>query len=291
MSLPIIMHVNYCEQGQSLAEMCQKAVAWGYDGIEFRRKRSGVDETPEGYLDEIAKGVAQSGLKQVLFGGPGIDFTSADASVRKTQLEEGLQFFRLAAERFDLTVCNVSAGAIPRRAGAPAWDYHASGSGAATEDHYVWAAEGFRELGALATELGFKMAFETHMGCVTDLPVPTKKVLDMIGSSAVGANLDYGNMVYFTKVPSLKETIATLSGQIFMVHLKNSHAVPVGDHTFMVKCPLGDGLINNREFLTLLKADGFHGPICIEAPRAGDREWFAQQDIAYLKSVLADLNW
>ncbi len=291
MSLPIIMHVNYCEQGQTLAEMCQKAVDWGYDGIEFRRKRSGVQETVEEYLDEIAKGVEKSGLKHVLFGGPGIDLVSPDLSVRKAQIAEGVHFYQQAAQRFHLTVCNVSAGAISRHAGAPSWDYHASGSGAATEAHYMWAAEGFRELGHLATELKFKMAFETHMGCLTDLPEPTQKVLDMIGSDAVGANLDYGNMVYFSKVPSLKETIATLSGQIFMVHLKNSHAVPVGDQTFMVKCPLGDGLINNREFLKLLRADGFDGPICIEAPRAGDREWFAQEDIAYLKSVLKDLAW
>ena len=27
MSLPIIMHVNYCEQGQPISEMCRKAVA------------------------------------------------------------------------------------------------------------------------------------------------------------------------------------------------------------------------------------------------------------------------
>ena len=73
-----------------------------------------------------------------------------------------------------------------------------------------------------------------------------------------------------------------------MVHLKNAHAINVGDHTVMVKCPLGEGMINNREFLRLLREDGFDGPICIEAPRQGDREWFAQQDIHYLKSVLSD---
>ena len=289
MSLPIIMHVNYCEQGQTIPEMCRKAVAWGFDGIEFRRVRRGVDETPEAYVDEVAISAEDAGLKHVLFGGPGVNLATEDAAERKAQVEEGMHFYRVAAERVKLTVCNVGAGSIPRRdRRAPSWDYHASGSGAATEDHYKWAAEGYRELGAVAEEFGFKMAFETHMGCLTDLPEPTAKLLDMIDSPAVGANLDYGNMVYFAKAPSLNEAISALSGRIYMVHLKNAHAINVGDHTVMVKCPLGEGMINNREFLRLLREDGFDGPICIEAPRQGDREWFAQQDIHYLKSVLSD---
>jgi sugar phosphate isomerase/epimerase len=40
-----------------------------------------------------------------------------------------------------------------------------------------------------------------------------------------------------------------------------------------------------------LKEAGYDGPICIEAPRSGDREWFAQADIAYLKALLKDLAW
>ena len=37
MEWPIIMHVNYCEQGQTIEEICEKAVKWGFDGVEFRR--------------------------------------------------------------------------------------------------------------------------------------------------------------------------------------------------------------------------------------------------------------
>ena len=292
MPLPIIMHVNYCEQGQTIPEMCQKAVAWGYDGIEFRRKRRGADETPEAYVDKVARSAEDAGLRHVLFGGPGINLAKADAAERKAQTEEGLRFYRLAAERVKLTVCNVGAGLIPRRdKTAQAGDYRASGSGAATEDHYRWAAEGYRELGALAEEFGFKMVFETHMECLTDLPEPTKKLLDMIDSPAVGANLDYGNMIHFANAPSLGKAISILKDRLYMVHLKNAYRVGIGDLPVMVRCPLGDGIINNREFMRLLREDGFEGPICIESPREGDREWFAQQDIHYLKSLLNDMDW
>ena len=68
MAYPIIMHVNYCEQGQTVEEICRKAAAWGYGGVEFRRKRSGVEETTEEYLDKLEAGVTASGLGHVLFG-------------------------------------------------------------------------------------------------------------------------------------------------------------------------------------------------------------------------------
>ncbi len=35
---------------------------------------------------------------------------------------------------------------------------------------------------------------------------------------------------------------------------------------------------------------GYEGPICVEAPRPGDREWYAQQDLAYVRALLADLG-
>jgi len=285
-SHPIIMHVNYCEQGQTIPEMCEKAVEWGYDGIEFRRSRRGVDETPEEYVDAVAKAAEQTGLRYVLFGGPGWNMMTGDAAQRRAEIEEGIRFYKLAAERVELTVCNTSSGAVPRRPGAPSWRYDLSGSGAATEEHYKWAAEGFKELGALAEDLGFKLAFETHMGCLADLPQPTKKLIDMVDSPAVGANLDYGNMIYFPNPPALEEAVSTLSGRIYMLHLKNAVSVNLGDRKAMVPCSLADGIINNREFLRRLWDDGFDGPLCIEAPRAGDREWFAHEDIRYLKHLM-----
>ncbi len=291
MSLPIIMHVNYCEQGQSLEEMCEKAVGWGYDGIEFRRARSGVDETPEQYLDAVAAAVEKSGLKQPMFGGPGVDMANEDAAFRAQEVKDGLEFYRLAAERFELTVCNTSPGPLRSKdPDAPSWAYDKSGSGAAEDKHFEWAAEGFRELGALAEELGFKLAFETHMGCLADLPEPTARLLDMIGSPAVGANLDYGNMVYFPQPPSLAAAVSTLAGRTYMLHLKNVYPVATAERTINIPCGLGDGIINHREEFKLLQEAGFDGPVCVEAPRGGDREWFAQQDIAYVQSVLGDLD-
>lgn len=290
MAPPIIMHCNFCEQGQTIEEMCCRAAAWGYDGVEFRRKRHGVTETVDDYLGSIARGVERSGLKQVLFGGPGANLMTPDADVRARELDEVAAFFRVAASRFALTVCNTMAGPLLNPAkGVTYSDYHCQGSAVAQPTHWQWAAEGFQRLGALAEELGFRLAFETHMGYLHDLPEPSRKLVDQIGSKAVGINLDYGNAVHFPQPVALAEAIRQCGDRLYYTHLKNYTSLR--GTTARLPAGLADGDINNREFMRLLMTSGYTGPLCIEAPRAGDREWYAQQDLAYLKAVLNDLGW
>jgi sugar phosphate isomerase/epimerase len=289
MALPVIMHVNYCEQGQSIDEICKKAVDWGFEGVEFRRKRAGASEVPEAYLDQIAKGVSRSGLKTVIFGSPGPNLAVADDRARESEIEAVVNFYRLAAERFKLSVCNTFAGNMMNpAAGVSYFECEKHGSFVASEDQWQYAADGFTILGRLAAELGFRFAFETHMCYIHDLPAPAKKLVDRINHPAVGVNLDYGNAVYFKNPPGLKETIGMLGERLYYVHLKNSVGASDGGR---MPSGLGEGEINHRAYLKLLKEAGYDGPVCIEAPRAGDREWFAQADIAYLKSLMRDLEW
>ncbi|MCK5801489.1 MAG: sugar phosphate isomerase/epimerase [Lentisphaeria bacterium] len=290
MAPPIIMHCNFCEQGQSIEEMCCRASNWGYDGVEFRRARGGCEETVEEYLDAIEAGVAKSGLGQVAFGGPGGNFMSPDADEREQELETMIAFYRAAAKRFDLTVCNTMSGPLLNPAsGVNYSDYYCQGSAVARSCHWEWAAEGFRTLGALAGELGFRLAFETHMGYLHDLPEAARKLVDLIDSPAVGINLDYGNAIHFPQPVSLAEAIGQCGDRLYYTHFKNYTAIRGTEGR--LPTGLADGDINNREFVRLLMESGYDGPLCIEAPRAGDREWFAQQDLVYLKAVLEDLGW
>ena len=149
--------------------------------------------------------------------------------------------------------------------------------------------EGFQALGKAAGELGFKFAFETHMCYIHDTPEAAKKLVDMIGSPAIGVNLDYGNVIYLGNAPSLNDTINLLGKALFYVHLKNSiRTSPVAG--LRTPTSLAEGEINNRELLKLLKNSGFSGPVCIEAPRPGDREWFVRSDLAYVGQLMADME-
>jgi len=285
---PIILHVNYVEQGQSIAEMCERAAAWGYDGIEFRRKRSGVAESVDEYLDAIARGVEANGLKHVLFGGPGPNLMAADAAVRAAEIEECAAFYRSAARRFRLTVCNTMTGSL-LAPGAQYHEYDRNGSAAATQQQWQWAVEGFQALGDVAGELGFVFAFETHNCYLHDLPEPTRELVDRIDRASVGINFDYGNILLHPSGPSLADAMRICEGKIYYFHLKNCFILPGAKYHNSIPCGLADGVTNHREYLRRIKALGYEGPICIEAPRQGDREHYAREDLAYLKALMAEI--
>ncbi len=284
---PIILHVNCVEQGQTIEEMCERAVAWGCDGIEFRRKRAGVEETPEQYLDAIARAQKRTGMKRVQFGGPGPNLMSMDAAERRRSLDECAAFYRAAAKRFKLTVCNTMTGTVVAP-NAHYLEFDKNGSAVATEEQWAWAVEGFKELGALAQELGFKFAFETHNCFIHDLPSPTLRLVERIGSPSVGVNFDYSNICINPAGCSLEEAFGTLKDYIFEAHLQNCFKLHVQKYYNFISCGLKDGVINVRKEIRLLKEAGFNGPLVVETPRDGDRETFAQEDLSTLRRLLAE---
>ena len=211
-----------------------------------------------------------------------------DPARREKAVEDAINFYRLAAKRVKLTVCNTMTGELKNPdKNIPYSDYAKHGSGIATESQWQWAVEGFKKLGKFAEEMGFKFAVETHMGYLHDYPLVAKELVDRIDSPAVGVNLDYGNAFEMTDKLPLADTIKKIANRLYYVHLKNSVTLPEGGR---LATGLADGEINHREFLKLLKEIGYSGPICIEAPRAGDREWYARQDAAYMKELLKELD-
>ena len=289
MNNPIILHCNYVEQGQTIDEMCTSAVAWGYDGIEFRRRRFEVEEKPLDYLDAIASAVDRSGLKHVLFGAPGPDLMQPDAAVRKREVDEMIDFFRAAAKRFKLTVCNTMAGSLQSE--RPFFEFDRHGSAIATDEQFAAAVEGFQKLGDLATELGFRFAFELHNVYLHDLPEPSRRLVDAIGRDSVGLNLDYGNIRLYPENPvSLEQSLEICRDHMYLVHLKNIYILGGEKYYNWIMCPLSDGAINNRQMLSILQDQGYDGPLVIESPREGDRQSFATEDLAYLKSIMDELD-
>jgi len=289
MARSIIMHITYCEQGQALADICRKAVDWGFDGVEFRRKRIGVAETSEAYLDELEKGVRASGLKQVLFGYPGPVLTKEDPAEREREVKEAISFYRHVHGRFGVRTVNLLTGGLNNPDERVSYfEYTKHGSSIATESQWQWQVKGCQALADGLKDLPIRFAFETHMVYLHDTIDAVKKLVRLIDRPSIGMNLDYGNIVDFAEHPSLEDALESARGMLYYIHLKNSAAVRGAPGR--VATGLGDGEINNRQLLRTLKAMGYEGPICIEGPRAGDREWYAQQDIAYLKGVMRDLG-
>ena len=287
----VIMHINYCEQGQNIEEICQKAALWGFDGVEFRHVPNGMKFAgTEEYMDTIACNAKRFGLKQIIFGYPAEGICSDCAETREAAVKKAIAFFTLAHNKLGVTVCNVFTDVImnPDKNIPYGPDYSLHGSSVATEAQWNHAAEGYKQIGAAVDPFGMHLAFETHMSYIHDTPEAASKLVRLIDSPAVGINMDYGNTVYFANQPDLSKTIALYGKKLFDLHLKNSVGLATGER---VPTALGGGEINHREYLRLLKASGYTGPVTLEAPRPGDREPYAREDIAYYKQLREEVNF
>ena len=289
---PVIMHVNYGETSfnsygsNTVDDICRMAAELGFDGIEFRGNppKNLAEVSFEDYVNQIKAGKEKYGLPIMMFsiGIPGV--YAEDKAERAASVQRALDKARYVQDACGTTLCNTSAATV-RNPNEPYSAYHLQGSAIATQDHWDMTVEAYQELAKGLEALGMKFAFETHMNYIHDLPEPSKKLVDLIDSPNVGINMDFGNTVYFPEYPTVEETIDIYGDKLFYTHLKNSVAV---NGTNMATA-LSEGRINHRIYLKKLQSVGFTGPIGIEAPRPGDRYWFAQQDLAYYKALRASL--
>jgi sugar phosphate isomerase/epimerase len=279
----LIMHVNYFESGYDLSVLFDKACQYGYDGVELRGFKP--DLSTADYLKAVKTEWDRTGLATVIMACP-CNLNQPEASDRAAEIEKCSDLLRQAAA-IGVNLCNAMAGPMLAE-GIPYYEFHRHGSGVATWEQWAWGVEGFQQLGAVAEEVGMRLAFETHNGYIHDLARPTAEFVRRINSPAVGANLDLGNIVLNSQGEGVAEACEALAGCLYYTHLKNIFKPSQGGY---VICGLADGVIDNRLFMRCLQAQGYEAPLCLEAPRQGDRDFFAKEDIAYLRSVLADLGW
>lgn len=284
----IIMHINYCEQGQSIDEICEKAVHWGFDGVEFRNKRPGIDEKTDDYLEAIHKASKSHGLKTVLFGGGTPDIIDMEPGELENKMAYCLDFYPKAYDMFGFEVCNLLLGTIMNPAPGIAYaDYTKHGSYIAKARHWDNGIKALRMLGEIAKNRGFLFAMETHPNYLHDTVESAMKLAKGSGSANIGVNLDYINAAAHPDEISIEDAIEKSDDRLFYVHIKN--VIKAGNGV-RIRTGLGDGEYNNRHILKKLREAGYEGPICMEAPRQGDREWFARQDLAYLKTVMREIG-
>ena len=291
----VVMHINYGEDASSsfgkktIDDICRIAAGIGYDGIQFRgappKELSSLSFRE--FAEEIAKCKKKYGLSEILFGISIAACISEDKEEREKSILEAIEKAQIANDICGTTVCNTFGprlfSKIPNAPGAP--EFH--GSAVATPRDWELTADTFARVGREIEKIGVKFAFETHPKYINDTPEASKKLVDLIDSPAVGINMDYGNTVYFASHPSLEETVDIYGDKLYYIHIKNSSPVP-GTGT-RIATNLGDGEINHRAYLAKLREVGYSGPICIEAPRNGDRLWFAKQDFEYFKFVASSI--
>ncbi len=282
---PVIMHINYCEQGQSLPDAIAKAARWGFDGIELRgRCRQGTPQKE--YIQGAIEALKASGLKvPVVALSYRVDLEDTAAKAR--ELEETLMSVKMLGEAFPGMLFNAFSSPVlnPSNAAEPTqYEYH--GSAIATDKVFQANVEYYQAVADAVKAFDGTIAFETHGFYLHDTIAASVRLVESIGRDNVGINLDLANQYYFPKAPAIDDCLQGIKQHLKYVHLKN-HFIAGGVRK-PIPCSLADGVINNRILLNACWQAGYKGPVCIESPRPGDREFFAREDLAYVRSLLEE---
>jgi sugar phosphate isomerase/epimerase len=275
----IYMH-SYTYRGYPLELALRKAVQYGYEGIEL----SGVHHDGKDIRDAIPAAVKIASR----FGVPvavvdvGGNTDSEDEKVRREAIKTIIDVAEIASAN-GIKMLNGCAGSA---VGSEPGDYGKNGSAIATEGQYERAAESFKEIAESLAKFGVLFTFEIHMNTLHDTIKSSEKLLDMIGSPFVKANLDPGNMHGTSTAEPPAEAFAKLGDKLGFCHLKNCRWIGgKPDYTWK----LADGEVDMYRLFQSAVASNFAGPFCIEYCGAGDPEAAVRRDIAYVRNALADV--
>ena len=286
---PVIMHMNYCRNDMSIPYVFQKARGWGYDGVECHVETSMKDYPSfEAYIADVGEWRERCGFEHIYFGYSFREAGDPDPAVRGAATERAAAFFTLAKEKLGVTLSNISAGVYILREGVPLFDFDKHGSAAASEEVFGYHEDSMKQLAGHMEKIGVKLALETHMCVIHDIPEATVRFIEAIGSPNIGVNFDYGNYYWHEQCKTLKQTFDSFEGRILYFHLKNSIKLP---NLIRFQTQLSEGQIDHREYLAYIRDRKIAAPIVLEAPREGDREWFAKEDGDYIRAVMEDLDF
>ncbi|NOZ26938.1 MAG: sugar phosphate isomerase/epimerase [Chloroflexi bacterium] len=128
-----------------------------------------------------------------------------------------------------------------------------------TPEMWDLVVERLKESAEIAAQEGVTLALETEHAVNTATGKQVREVIDRVGSPALRAIWDPGNVVW-----AGEDAIAdypNLRGQIVHVHLKDTLLTPEG---YTKAAILGDGRVGYPKPLELLKADGWEGGLSLE---------------------------
>lgn len=273
----VYMHINYWEKKGELEKAFQIASMNGYKGIELRMSGESVGLGEDRYKDEICRLKDKYPELALTFGCPA-DFVVEDISRRNRDEEKVISFMLWAENNLSTKFFNFFTGNMT---GADYIKFDLNGSAMATEGHYRQVAGHLSRVGEALRGRSLKIALESHNCYIHDLPDAICKLLGMVRADNVGVNLDYGNIFLHKLGGSLEEAVEKLREKIFYVHLKN--LIKITGAFWVTR--LADGMIDNFQFVSLLKKIGYEGPVCLEFPGQGDHFTAAARDITYFNSI------
>jgi len=280
--MPKIYLNSFNYRRYSLERAMRRARDYGYDGVEIWSGHFKL-ETIEETLAEARRLGREIGIGAPVLNLSG-NVIGDDAAERETRVRRLREVIERCPD-YGVVLINGYAGSliVDRK------DWSKNGSAAATEEHYARAIDAYRVLGPAAERAGVTITLEVHMNTIHDTAASAVRLLDAIGSPAVRANLDPGNMWGVRRSEPPVEAVSILGDRIAFVHFKNARRVSYLDVGVDYDFTLKDGELDYYAIVSALVRAGFAGPYGIEWSGSGDPSVPSREDIEYLRGLLRDV--
>lgn len=231
----------------------------GFDGLELPHPASYIGAfggtlhlTPDS-IDDEGLLVEAAGLK-VLSVNPRNDFVQPDNDVMKHEIEIAKMCIEAAVE-LDCDNVRLFGGERKERLD--------------DEDCFKLLVKAFKQVSNCAEERNVKIAFENHGRLTSDYELQLR-ILEEVGSEALGLNLDTGNYYrYGYPLSEVHKILDVLAEKAYHVHLKGAKASADRKEEWRKYdeakfVPIPDGDIDNDFLIKKLKSIGYDRTISIE---------------------------
>ena len=271
------------ERGYPLAEERKPVWDWlvrhGFDGIDLGETWFNFYDAPDDALVELGEEARSHGLE---IGGltvlRKIITWPAPEEVRATN--RGLLSRAVkAAQLAGAPLVNMSISPQPWEVGVREQDLRGQSdpvgsSMRARDEDYEEAAGVLRSLARDAEPERTELTLELHQNSIVDTPKGMLRLIDLVGHPLIKVNPDLGNFyfAYATPEGGWDDVCRMLAPHTNFWHVKNIQRIyfQEEDRAQHINAPLGEGMIDYRRALRILRDGGFDGYISIELATGAD---------------------
>ncbi|CAA9254127.1 MAG: hypothetical protein AVDCRST_MAG77-2242 [uncultured Chloroflexi bacterium] len=280
--MPKIYLNSFNYRKYSLERAMRRAREYGYDGVEIWSGHFTLDTVEEALRE------AQRLGREIGIGAPVLNLSGNvigdDPHERQARVHRLAEVIERCAD-YGVELINGYAGSLI----VDRSNWANNGSAAAGKEHYERAVEAYRVLGPAAERAGVTITLEVHMNTIHDTAASAVRLLDAIGSPAVRANLDPGNMWGVRTSEHPVDAVPILGNRIAFVHFKNARRVSYLDVGVDYDFTLKEGELDYYAIVCALVRSGFEGPYGLEWSGSGDPSVPTREDIEYLRGLLRDV--
>lgn len=261
----------------------------GFDHIDLTDNWVEVANLTEGNVARLEEGLAHEGLGISAISVTRKSIIDPDPKAAEANFDYSVRTLEAAAKLGVKVVCLGLHRPLEQAQLDAQWFWHAPG---ATDDDSAQtrkkAADGFRQLGERAGELGVEISLEMYEDTLLGTSESSVDLITAIDLPNVGLNPDIGNIVRLHRpVEDWRTMVANMAPYTNYWHMKNyfRDEDPVSGGYFTAPAPMDAGFINYREAVGVMLESGFSGPICVEH-YGGDGLSMTAQNRDYLRRIL-----